>query len=536
MSLYLIVVIEAYLLGSIPFGFLLVWLVRKEDIRAKGSGNIGATNVLRSGAKGLGILTFVLDGSKGYAAVAVAYFLGRAKDPATLQHLAIVAALFVILGHMFPVWLRFKGGKGVATAFGAFLGLCWPAALTAFVLWLIAVGLTRYVSLGLDSRGVRASLSHSVAVAGQIRLRIRRSGLRLLLDRHPQAPAKHHAPHAGHGAPIRRDEEGGENGGMSRIAIVGSGSWGTALALSLARRGDHSIALWSHSAPVGTYLPGFPIPQQVHPVTDIAAALQGADIVISAVPSQHVRAIYEKMAAFLQPQQLIVSATKGIEDGTFLRMSQVIAQVIALDGSRLGVLSGPSFAQEVAAGSPTAVTIACDESSIANRLQEELGAPGLRIYTNDDVIGVELGGALKNVIAIAAGIAAGLELGHNSAAAIITRGVAEITRLAVACGGRRETLAGLSGLGDLVLTCTGPLSRNRSVGVELGRGHKLPAILANLQGKVAEGVRTTSAALGLAKAHSVEMPITEQMAAILEHGKSPQDAIRELMARPGRDE
>ena len=147
MSLYLIVVIEAYLLGSIPFGFLLVWLVRKEDIRAKGSGNIGATNVLRSGAKGLGILTFVLDGSKGYAAVAVAYFLGRAKDPATIQHLAIVAALFVILGHMFPVWLRFKGGKGVATAFGAFLGLCWPAALTAFVLWLVAVGLTRYVSL-----------------------------------------------------------------------------------------------------------------------------------------------------------------------------------------------------------------------------------------------------------------------------------------------------------------------------------------------------------------------------------------------------
>jgi glycerol-3-phosphate dehydrogenase (NAD(P)+) len=321
--------------------------------------------------------------------------------------------------------------------------------------------------------------------------------------------------------------------------MVGSGSWGTALALSLARRGDHSIALWSHSAPVGTYLPGFPIPPQVNPVRDMAAALRGADIVISVLPSQHVRAIYEEMVGFLQPQQLIVSATKGIEDGTFLRMTQVIAQVLGHqnpNSSRLGVLSGPSFAQEVAAGDPTAVTIACDESSIASRLQEELSAPGLRIYTNDDVIGVELGGALKNVIAIAAGIAAGLGLGHNSAAAIITRGVAEITRLAVACGGRRETLAGLSGLGDLVLTCTGPLSRNRSVGVELGRGRKLPAILAQLQGKVAEGVRTTSAAFGLAKAHHVEMPITEQMAAILNHGKSPQDAIRELMARPGRDE
>jgi glycerol-3-phosphate dehydrogenase (NAD(P)+) len=325
---------------------------------------------------------------------------------------------------------------------------------------------------------------------------------------------------------------------MSHIAIVGSGSWGTALALSLARRGDHSIAVWSHSAAAGAYLPGFPIPPQVEAVTDLAAALVGAEIVISAVPSQHVRAMYESMASFLEPEQIIVSATKGIEDHTFLRMTQVIEQVL---GDRnlsvpCGALSGPSFAQEVASGAPTAITVAFADSGIGGRLQEELSAPALRLYTNDDVIGVELGGALKNVIAIAAGIAAGLGLGHNSAAAIITRGVAEITRLAVACGGRRETLAGLSGLGDLVLTCTGPLSRNRSVGVELGRGHKLPAILAQLQGKVAEGVRTTSAALGLAKAHGVEMPITEQMAAILEHGKSPQDAIRELMARPGRDE
>jgi glycerol-3-phosphate dehydrogenase (NAD(P)+) len=322
---------------------------------------------------------------------------------------------------------------------------------------------------------------------------------------------------------------------VSRIAIVGSGSWGTALALSLARRGDHSIALWSHAAPVGTYLPGFPIPPQVNAMTDLATAVTDADIVISAVPSQHVRATYREMDPFLASGQILVSATKGIEDQTFLRMTQVIGQVLN-DRLPCGALSGPSFAQEVAAGAPTAVTLAFADSRLAGRLQEELSAPALRLYTNDDVIGVELGGALKNVIAIAAGIAAGLGLGHNSAAAIITRGVAEITRLAVACGGRRETLAGLSGLGDLVLTCTGPLSRNRSVGVELGRGHKLPEILAQLQGKVAEGIRTTSAALGLAKAHGVEMPITEQMAAILRFGKSPQDAIRELMGRPGRDE
>jgi glycerol-3-phosphate dehydrogenase (NAD(P)+) len=330
---------------------------------------------------------------------------------------------------------------------------------------------------------------------------------------------------------------------MSRIAIVGSGSWGTALALSQARKGDHDIALWSHSVPVAeaieqqrenvVYLPGFAIPLSITPTTHLATAISGADIVISAVPSQHVRATYQAMQPFLQPGQLIVSATKGIEDQTFLRMSQVIEQVT---GMPCGSLSGPSFAQEVAAGAPTAITVAFGDGGVANRLQEELTAPGLRLYTNDDVIGVELGGALKNVIALAAGIASGLGLGHNSAAAIITRGVAEITRLAVACGGRRETLAGLSGLGDLVLTCTGPLSRNRSVGVELGRGHKLPEILAKLQGKVAEGVRTTSAALGLAHAHHVEMPITEQMAAILQNGKSPQDAIRDLMARPGREE
>ena len=331
---------------------------------------------------------------------------------------------------------------------------------------------------------------------------------------------------------------------MSRVAIVGSGSWGTALALSLARRGDHTLTLWSHSAAVAeaiehrrenvAYLPGVPLPTQILVTTDLCSAVSQAEIVISVVPSQHVRAVYGAMASCLHPRQSIVSATKGIEDGTFLRMTQVIAQTIG--GAACSVLSGPSFAQEVATGAPTAITVANVDSQLANHLQEELSAPALRLYTNADVIGVELGGALKNVIAIAAGIASGLGLGHNSAAAIITRGIAEITRLAVACGGHRETLAGLSGLGDLVLTCTGPLSRNRSVGVALGRGQTLPEILAELQGKVAEGVRTTSAALGLARSYHVEMPITEQMAAILEHGKSPQDAIRELMGRPGRQE
>ena len=240
----------------------------------------------------------------------------------------------------------------------------------------------------------------------------------------------------------------------------------------------------------------------------------------------------------MHPGQILVSATKGMEDHSFLRMTQVIRLCLVYSGLDLpiGALSGPSFAQEVAAGMPTAVTIAFPESAVAAKIQREFSSSSLRLYTNEDVIGVEMGGALKNVIAIAAGVLAGLGLGSNSAAGLITRGIAEMTRLAVAAGGRRETLVGLSGVGDLVLTCTGSLSRNRTVGFELGRGRKLGEILTSLDGKVAEGVRTTRAALGLARKLGVEMPITEQMGRILDQGRDPKEAIRDLMLRPSRDE
>jgi glycerol-3-phosphate dehydrogenase (NAD(P)+) len=335
---------------------------------------------------------------------------------------------------------------------------------------------------------------------------------------------------------------------MSRIAIMGSGAWGTAIAISLARRGGHSIALWCFDTAVAsamrdrrentTFLPGFRLPEPIHVTQQAEEALDGAEIVVSVTPSQFIRASFEGFAPYLHASQLLVSATKGIEDETCLRMSQVIGEVLAPRGLHLqcGVLSGPSFAQEVAAGAPTAIAIACADAHQAARVQREFSSNSLRLYTNDDVVGVELGGSLKNVIAIAAGIVSGLGLGFNSNAALITRGIAEMTRLAVACGGRRETLAGLAGLGDLVLTCTGSLSRNRTVGQELGKGRGLDEILAGLGGQVAEGVRTTSAALGLARRHGVEMPIAEQMEAILMHGKSPQRAIEDLMVRPGRDE
>ena len=334
---------------------------------------------------------------------------------------------------------------------------------------------------------------------------------------------------------------------MSRIVVLGSGAWGTALALSLDRRGGHQITLWAHSpeaaqeiAEAGEntlFLPGFPLPASIA-VTGDNAAVADAEIVVSVVHSEFLRPTMARLAPHLHSGQIVVSATKGVENKTFLRMTEVIASSLAATGLTLpiGAFSGPSFALEVAQGQPTAVTVAFDDPEIAARIQQEFSSESLRLYTSTDVIGVELGGALKNVIAIAAGIAAGVGLGYNSAAGLITRGIAEITRLAVACGAQRETLAGLSGVGDLVLTCTGSLSRNRTVGQELGKGRKLADILAGLGGKVAEGVFTTRAALGLAHQHGIEMPITEQMELILDEGKDPREAIKDLMLRPGREE
>lgn len=336
---------------------------------------------------------------------------------------------------------------------------------------------------------------------------------------------------------------------MSEIAIVGAGAWGTGIAIVLGRKGTHRVRLWAHEADVcesimqrrlnEKFLPGRVIPESVSASNDLGKTIGGAQIVVSVMPSQHCRALFERMRPLIPQNAIVVSATKGLEEGTLQRMTEVIAEVLKREGRSspaVGALSGPSFAQEVARGDPTAITIASQDDALLRMVQTEFSDSSFRVYTNRDVIGVELGGALKNIVAIAAGICDGLGFGHNSVAALITRGLAEMTRLVVACGGRAETMAGLAGLGDLVLTCTGGLSRNRSVGVELGRGRKLPDIIAGMHGMVAEGVFTTTAAVGLAQAHGVEMPITEQMHAILHHGKSPREAIQELMARSGKSE
>jgi glycerol-3-phosphate dehydrogenase (NAD(P)+) len=336
---------------------------------------------------------------------------------------------------------------------------------------------------------------------------------------------------------------------MSEIAIIGAGAWGTGLSIVLGRRGAHRVRLWAHEQKVyediargranQKFLPGHRIPDTVTPTHALPEALDGAEILVSVMPSQHCRRIFEQMRPHLRPETIIVSATKGLEESSLKRMTEVIVDVLKADAGwmpRIGALSGPSFAVEVARGDPSAVTVASTDPGLGQLVQREFSDPNFRIYTNEDVIGVELGGALKNIVAIAAGICDGLGLGHNSIAALITRGLAEMTRLVVACGGRAETMAGLAGLGDLVLTCTGGLSRNRRVGVELGRARKLPEIIADMHGMVAEGMFTTTAAVGLAHSRHVEMPITEQIHAILHQGKSPRDAIHELMTRSGKSE
>ena len=327
---------------------------------------------------------------------------------------------------------------------------------------------------------------------------------------------------------------------MKHLTIVGAGSWGTALAIVLAPRFPN-VRLWVYEADLADrmrasrqndiYLPGCELPPQVAPVHDLEAALDGAEIVLSVMPSHLVRGLYEQMLPFLRESMLFVSATKGLENHTLLRMSEVIAQVLQPSlAPRIAVISGPTFAHEVARFEPTTLVVASEDLGLARTIQQAFSGPTFRLYTSPDITGVEIGGSIKNVVAIGAGVLHGMGLGHNVMAALITRGLAEMTRLAVAMGGRSQTLAGLAGLGDLVLTCTGDLSRNRTVGVELAHGRKLDEIVGSMK-MVAEGIKTTNAAVDLARRLSVEMPIAQQMFQMLHFGVAPREAIRRLMER-----
>ena len=330
---------------------------------------------------------------------------------------------------------------------------------------------------------------------------------------------------------------------MAVVAVLGAGSWGTALAVHLARVG-HDVRLWSRDQAIVddmtarranvVYLPDVTLPATVSVTHDLERALGGAGMVICAVPSHGCRVVLRQTARSLGRHATIVSATKGLEADSHLRVSQVIAEEVG-PGHPVVVLSGPSFAMEVAQQLPTAVLAASVNVQATERVQNEFRGPFFRLYGSDDVVGVEIGGAMKNVIAIAAGVVEGLGLGHNALAALITRGLAEITRLACAAGGRRDTLAGLSGLGDLVLTCTGTLSRNRHVGAELARGRRLNDIVAGMK-MIAEGVQTTGAVLALGNRFGVELPITTQMAEVLSGRMDVRSAVETLMLRRQRAE
>ena len=334
---------------------------------------------------------------------------------------------------------------------------------------------------------------------------------------------------------------------MSRIAILGGGSWGTALAIVLSRaRRKPEISLWVHDAALAesmrrdrenrNYLPGHRLRPEINVTCEMSSTISSAEILVGAIPTAYARGVYSSAAASVSPNSIFVSAAKGLEPATHKRMSEVLADIFSSRSiPPFAALSGPSFAAEVARGEPTAVVLATKDAALGAELQEEFAAPNFRVYTNEDVLGVELAGAMKNVIAIAAGVCQGLGLGSNPLAALITRGLAEMSRLAAALGAQAETLTGLAGLGDLVLTCTGALSRNRQVGIELGKGRALAEILAGMR-MIAEGVGTAAALLALAREAKVELPITEQVAAILHEGKAPREAIRDIMERPQRRE
>jgi glycerol-3-phosphate dehydrogenase (NAD(P)+) len=326
------------------------------------------------------------------------------------------------------------------------------------------------------------------------------------------------------------------------VAIIGDGGWGTALGILLAR-GGHQVTMWSHDAAYlqqmkdtrinPKFLPGIPLPENWNYQTDPAAAVHDAEAVVLAVPSKFFRATLERFAGLIPPRVPVVSVAKGLDQQSHQRMTVVAEQ--ALRHQPVAALSGPSLADEVARATPTAVTIACADHDVAVKLQHLFNGPTFRVYTSDDVTGVEIGGALKNVIAIAAGISDGLGYGDNTKAALVTRGLAEIIRLGIALGARRETFAGLSGVGDLMVTCNSRLSRNRGVGERLGRGEKMSDILATMQ-QVAEGVWTCRAARNLAREVGIELPITDQVFAVCHEEKNPRRTVIELMSRDPKPE
>lgn len=565
-------ILGSYLIGAIPWGYI-IGKCHGIDIREHGSGNIGATNVTRTIGKGWGKLCFFLDLLKGMlpvcivsallastpenASIIVKPFLHLLKDIQILQDkagiLPCLAGLAAVFGHVWPIFLKFKGGKGVSTAAGAMIALNPFALVSAGAVWAIVFFIGRYVSLA----SILAAISMPIFCILYKVLGVapaQKPEIFLFLALAILAVMKHSSNIrrllAGTESRFDRKNKGEEPGvedvqPLPRIkaAVLGDGAWGTALALTLHKNG-HNVSVWGafasnidHVNQVhenDAFLKGPKIPEDMVFTSDMKAAVDGADIIVLATPSQYLRGVLKQLKDNLNPNQIIVDIAKGIETGTLLTMSELCRE--ELGPTRYVALSGPSHAEEVAIGIPTLVVTASADVENAKFVQKAFMNEYFRVYTCQDVIGAELGGALKNIYAIAAGILDGLGMGDNTKAALMTRAIAEMSRLGKRLGGKVETFSGLSGVGDLIVTCMSKHSRNRFVGEELGKGRKLDDIIKSMNMVVAEGVKTCEAAYALAKRCNVDTPLINGIYSVLHDNSDPKEIAHQLMTRKARRE
>ena len=515
------------------------------DIRTQGSGNAGTTNTLRVLGWKAGLITFLGDLFKAIFAVLLIRFIFIGKYPDAVKILELYAGFGAVLGHNFPFYLKFKGGKGIACTSGMILAVCPLAAPICLILFIGSIAITRYVSLG--SILVVTSYLIQVLIFGHMGyLHVDTAYLPefYIVSACFTAMALWR-----HKANIKRLLTGTENkfgmkknDRMAKTAVIGAGSWGTALSLVLHTNGN-DVTVWSiveqevqmlrEKHEHVDKLPGVKLPEDITFTTDLKEAIEGKDYLILAVPSVFTRSTAKSMAPFVKKGQVIVCVAKGIEENTLMTLSDIVEQEIP--AADVAVMCGPSHAEEVGIGLPTTVVAGARKKSVAEGVQDIFMNEVFRVYTSPDVLGMELGGSLKNVIALAAGMADGLGYGDNTKAALITRGISEISRLAIKMGANAETLSGLTGIGDLIVTCESKHSRNRKAGMLMGQGYTMKQAMDEVK-MVVEGVYSAKAAIALARKYEVAMPIIEEINHVLFDDKPAKDAVRELMLRDRREE
>ena len=531
-----------YLCGMFLSGFL---YGKKEnvDLRKVGSGNVGTTNTMRNLGVKAGILTLIGDVCKVFMAMVIVWLIFRNRYPDSVKVLELYAGVGCILGHDFPAYMKFKGGKGIACTGGLLIGFCPLAVPISLGIFILVVAITRYVSLG-SILGV-ISLEIQIIVFGQMGLLSVPeqyltevyivfgfvAGLAIILHHANIGRLLKFSFHS------KKQEEEERKKQMSDISIIGAGSWGTALSVVLHKNG-HKITIWSALAPEiemlkekheqAEKLPGVILPDDIMFTTDLKEAIEGKDMLVLAVPSPFTRSTAKAMSPFVAEGQLIVSVAKGIEENTLMTLSEIIMEEIPQ--CEVAVLCGPSHAEEVGKEIPTSLVAGAKKRATAELVQNTFMSEVLRVYTSPDVLGMEIGASLKNVIALAAGMADGLGYGDNTKAALITRGISEMGRLALAMGAKYETLSGLTGMGDLIVTCASKHSRNRRAGYLMGQGYTMQQAMDEVK-MVVEGVYSAKAAIALAKKYHVDMPIIEQVNEVLFENKPAKDAVKELMLR-----